>query len=73
MMQIQHKTSWGELKETSEWLTQGKPLRVGVTSGASTPDSDVESVLDRLLRIMDPEFSGVAPLAEPVAPPPVQH
>lgn len=72
-MQVQHKTSWGELKDTPNWLTPGKPLRVGVTSGASTPDSDVEAVLDRMLRIMDPSFEGVKPLAEPVAPPPVQH
>lgn len=72
-LQIQHKTSWGELKDTANWLTPGKPLRVGVTSGASTPDSDVETVLDKVLRIMDPSFKGVTPLAEPVAPPPVQH
>jgi hypothetical protein len=72
-VQVQHKTSWGELKETSEWLKPGEPLRVGVTSGASTPDSDVEHVLDRILKIVNPGFQGVEPLAEPAAPPPIQH
>jgi 4-hydroxy-3-methylbut-2-en-1-yl diphosphate reductase len=72
-MQVQHKTSWGELKETSDWLTPGTPIRIGVTSGASTPDSDVESVVDRVLRIMDPAFTGVEPLSEPAPPPAVQH
>lgn len=64
-MQIQHKMSWGELKETEGWLTPGKALRLGVTSGASTPDNDVETCLDRIFSIMHPEFEGIAPLAEP--------
>nr|QBP34358.1 plastid 4-hydroxy-3-methylbut-2-enyldisphosphate reductase [Ulva prolifera] len=63
---IQHKTSWGELKETEGWLTPGQPLRVGVTSGASTPDSDVETVLDRVFAIMHPDYEGIKPLDKPV-------
>lgn len=65
-VQVQHKTSWGELKETEGWLTPGKPLRLGVTSGASTPDNDVETCLDRMFAIMHPEYEGIAPLAEAV-------
>lgn len=59
---VTHKTSWGELQTTEKWLTPGKPITVGVTSGASTPDRDVEQVLERVFRIMDPSFRGIAPV-----------
>lgn len=57
--QVQHKTSWGELKTTDGWLDRGARLRVGVTSGASTPDGDVEAILDKVFTIMDPSFTGI--------------
>lgn len=57
---VLHKTGWGELKETSNWLPEG-PITIAVTSGASTPDRAVEEVLDRVFRIKDPSFAGVAP------------
>lgn len=44
--QVLHKTGWGELKETGNWIPEG-PLTIGVTSGASTPDKAVEEVLER--------------------------
>lgn len=44
--QVLHKTGWGELKETANWIPEG-PLTIAVTSGASTPDKAVEEVLDR--------------------------
>jgi 4-hydroxy-3-methylbut-2-enyl diphosphate reductase len=57
---VLHKTGWGELKETSNWLPEG-PLTIAVTSGASTPDRAVEEVLDRVFRIKDPSFAGITP------------
>lgn len=61
---VQHKTSWGELQTTENWLTPGKPIRVGVTSGASTPDRDVEQVLDKVFKIMVPGFEGIEDVKE---------
>lgn len=64
---IAHKTAHGELVVTRDWLTPGKPIRVGVTSGASTPDRSVERVLDCIFEIYDPAFQGVAALEHDVA------
>uniref|UniRef100_A0A7S3XEL5 4-hydroxy-3-methylbut-2-enyl diphosphate reductase n=2 Tax=Viridiplantae TaxID=33090 RepID=A0A7S3XEL5_9CHLO len=47
---LDHRTSWGELQSTKDWLKPG-PLKVGVTSGASTPDKVVEDVLDAMFQI----------------------
>lgn len=56
---IMHKMSYGELKETANWIGEG-PLTIGITSGASTPDRAIEDVLDKVFRIRDPSFSGIA-------------
>ncbi len=37
--------------ESTGWLPQGKPLVVGVTAGASTPNSEVGRVVERLFRL----------------------
>lgn len=50
-----HKMSWGELKETENWIPD-KPINIGVTSGASTPDKAIEDVLDKVFKIRDPSF-----------------
>lgn len=57
---VLHKLAHGELKETSGWLPAG-PIRIGITSGASTPDRAVEEVLDKVFKIKDPSFAGVSP------------
>mmetsp|Transcript_6803 Transcript_6803/g.24184 ORF Transcript_6803/g.24184 Transcript_6803/m.24184 type:complete len:449 (-) Transcript_6803:113-1459(-) len=44
---IAHRLSYGELVTTKDWLKPG-PLKVGITSGASTPDRVVEDVLEAL-------------------------
>ncbi|KAG2445385.1 hypothetical protein HXX76_000007 [Chlamydomonas incerta] len=58
---ILHKLAHGELKETTGWLNPGKPVTIGITSGASTPDRAVEEVLHKVFKIYNPNFAGVAP------------
>ncbi|GIL52018.1 hypothetical protein Vafri_7979 [Volvox africanus] len=58
---ILHKLAHGELRETVGWLTPGKPVTIGITSGASTPDRAVEEVLQKVFQIYDPSFEGIAP------------
>jgi 4-hydroxy-3-methylbut-2-enyl diphosphate reductase len=58
---VLHKLAYGELRETSGWLTPGKPVTIGITSGASTPDQAVEEVMAKVFKIYDPAFAGIAP------------
>lgn len=45
---LMHRLSYGELVET-EGFMPGRPVRIGVTSGASTPDAVIDSVLEKVL------------------------
>merc|ERR1712070_632673 len=46
---ITHRTVDGEVITTSDFLPLDRPARVGVTSGASTPDSVVQEALERIV------------------------
>jgi len=58
---ITHRMYTHEMVTTSNWLPEG-PITVGITSGASTPDSVVEAVLDEVFRIKVPGFTQVEKL-----------
>ncbi|MEM6714798.1 MAG: 4-hydroxy-3-methylbut-2-enyl diphosphate reductase [Cyanobacteria bacterium P01_F01_bin.56] len=47
---IEHKQLHGDLTTTENWLPEG-PVTVGVTSGASTPDSAVEEAIERIFQL----------------------
>jgi 4-hydroxy-3-methylbut-2-enyl diphosphate reductase len=49
---IEHKPLGAELEAESPFLPEG-PLRVGITSGASTPDRVVEDVIRHLMELAD--------------------
>ena len=61
---VTHKLASGEMVTTAPWIPTDKPLKIGVTSGASTPDRAVEEVLDAVFAIRDPSFAGVPPAPE---------
>ena len=56
---ISWRTSHGEMRETENWLPEGK-LTVGITSGASTPDKVVEDVLEAIFASKAKTAAGVA-------------
>lgn len=58
---ISHRLYSHEMVTTKAWLPEG-PITVGITSGASTPDSVVEEVLDQVFRIKVPGFKGIEKL-----------
>ena len=55
------------LQTTNSFLPLGRPVRIGVTSGASTPDSVVQECLERIVLIKKlgaPPADGTTPAAE---------
>lgn len=58
---VTHKLYYGELKVTEDFLPAG-PIRIGVTSGASTPDKVVEDVLNAIFAIKK-EMESLQPVA----------
>jgi 4-hydroxy-3-methylbut-2-enyl diphosphate reductase len=46
---IEHKPLGGDLEVCQPFLPEQGPIRVGITSGASTPDRVVEVVIQRLI------------------------
>ncbi|NDC13759.1 MAG: 4-hydroxy-3-methylbut-2-enyl diphosphate reductase [Synechococcaceae bacterium WB9_2_170] len=66
---VEHKPLGAELTRLEPFLPAGQ-LRIGLTSGASTPDRVVEGVIDRLLDLaelqpeLEPELGEVSPLLQ---------
>ena len=49
---IEHKPLAAELCREGDFLPEG-PVRVGITSGASTPDRAVEEVIEKLMQLSE--------------------
>ena len=51
---LRHRdTATGRLVVTRDWLPEGR-VRVGISSGASTPDSSVAAVIERVAELAEP-------------------
>jgi len=46
---VTHRLVTGEMAVEENWLAGGRPMKIGVTSGASTPDAYVQEALERLV------------------------
>lgn len=57
---IEHKPLDGEITTQTDWLPAGK-LKIGITSGASTPDKVVEQVIATIFREKAQPVPAIAP------------
>ena len=57
----------GEVQVTNNFLPLDRPVRIGVTSGASTPDSVVQECIERIVMLKKLGASSPAASAEPEA------
>ena len=46
---VKHRLLNGDVVIENDWLPTDRPLKIGVTSGASTPDAYVQDALERLV------------------------
>jgi 4-hydroxy-3-methylbut-2-enyl diphosphate reductase len=53
---IEHMPLGGDLAVEEPFLPEGE-IRVGITSGASTPDRVVEDVIERLIALSEPALA----------------
>ena len=65
---VSHRLVSGEMAVEENWLPTDRPARIGVTSGASTPDAYVQEALERLVLLKSVISTDAAPAA-PAAPP----
>jgi 4-hydroxy-3-methylbut-2-enyl diphosphate reductase len=67
---IRHLPLGGQVEETAEgWLPPSGALTAGITAGASTPNSDVGRVIERLLRLRGVDPERLAALTKPAVKP----
>lgn len=65
--EIEHQLPGGrEMARTRDWIAREGPVRLGLTSGASTPNSIVADVLERIAGFMDIDLSPIIETAPPL-------
>ena len=68
--EIEHQPPGGrELERSRHWIAPEGPVRLGLTSGASTPNSIVADVLERIAGFMDIDLAPIIETAPPFSEP----
>jgi 4-hydroxy-3-methylbut-2-enyl diphosphate reductase len=50
---ILYLTQEGALVRTENWLPKGRPVRIALTAGASTPDAAIDEVMQKVASLID--------------------